>query len=75
MVFAKKLCSLLNFYYPIRSKFHFAHAMRSKCEMTKRFKLAVAIAAVSALSMSSAANAGKPCASVWNLLVYAKKCA
>jgi hypothetical protein len=42
--------------------------------MTKRFKMAVAAVALAALSTSSAAYAGKTCSSIWNLLVYAKKC-
>ncbi len=45
--------------------------------MSKCIKMAVALAALTALGTSSAAYAGKSTcgANVWNLLVLAKKCA
>jgi hypothetical protein len=47
--------------------------------MTKRFKIAIALAALTAMTSASPAFAGKTakdsCSTIWNLLVLAKKCA
>ena len=43
--------------------------------MKRTLKLAIATAALTAMTAGPAYAGGKDCSSIWNLIVFAKKCA